>query len=202
MHNPRASISCPGCPLLGGRIELGEFSAGFLLTLTSPFEFDSIFVRLNIVEPDAPPCFQGAPVCTEVFNGVFAPEDVGSVFFVNADTNATFPEIQLLLTNGLDDDFLVSAAPYPVDNAGGGRGIPESALFFNGGGPDFVGQQVTGLQFTLLDVYIFPRWAAASFRVDVLGPNAPDVPEPSTTLLFGSGLVAAFIGFRSRNRPH
>jgi hypothetical protein len=140
------------------------------------------------------------PSCYVLLDQVLTPADIGKTFVITGVSNPDFQGIAAALTDGIDNEWSFSQ----FSNPNGGVGMPVSAAFPNGGGPDFSGDTVTEVDLTINDLIFRQVTLPSSLTTfDIFTEAAPDVtisvqgsdvPEPATLplLIAGSAILPLF----------
>jgi hypothetical protein len=124
---------------------------------------------------------------------VLTPADIGRTFKISAISDPEFQGIATTLTDGIDNEWSFSQ----FSNLNGGIGFAVSAAFPNGGGPDFLGYNLTEVDLTINDL-VFQQVTLPSglTTYDIFTEARPDVtvtvqgsgvPEPGSLSLLIAG---------------
>jgi hypothetical protein len=136
--------------------------------------------------------------------------DVGRTFTVTAADDPNFGNLTRALTNGTDDEFLLSVwFDYPF--SGGGVRTAESTFFGHPGinGIDFQGFQISAISLRLDELTVdhsgsgftvdYGSGTRVFARGDIIVEGELAVPEPSTLLLACTGLAGVLLHTRRRH---
>ena len=150
------------------------------------------------------------PSCYVLLDQVLTPDDIGKTFKISTASDPDFQSIAATLTDGVDNEWSFSQ----FSNLNGGVGLPVSAAFPNGGGPDFLGDAITEIDLTVNDLVfrqvllpsslttfdIFTE-ARPDVTISVQGNDVPE-PRPLPLVIACSGIFLFFRKLAPRLETH
>lgn len=179
-------------------------SANFGGTFTTNGGFDSARFAIGYANP-----LTGSYNPLVGYDLSHSPGSIGTFTFTGAN-NADFVSIAASLTNGINEELLLSDIFLNIDGTplAGSRvaGFQEKYLtpdFMSdvikvvGSGPDLVGYDVQSITLTINELTATPGAAKADITWRVYG-QASLVPEPATVWFWGGGLITLMSVLRAR----